>query len=1186
AFDFIDEYLEDVAQARARPLAHYLARYADHQVRIAREYLALQAPESEAEAAVVDPLHATTPADTDPRSKIGPYRVERELGRGGQGTVYLAEDIRIARRVALKVLASRFEGVSDERRRRFRREAAVIARLEHPSLCGIYEAELEGETPYIAMRYVEGETLAERIARAKDSPASETSQLPAQMTLPPRSALEIHGVLLFFERTARALHAAHEAGVIHRDVKPGNIVVAPDGTPVVLDFGLARDELSELPSLTQSDETFGTPAYMSPEQIQGPNDALDRRSDVYSLGVTLYETLTLRRPFDALPRASLYRAIESTPAPDVRSHNRALSEDVKVVLETALEKDPARRYTTALAFAEDLRRIREYEPIQARPASVPLRLARWSRRNPATVATILALSVGLAIALTLLASEQRALRVALERQLAERAALLVAEDPSAALALGIEAAELAQTSGEKRNYLTNMALFAALDACFLRHQLATPGDLSLQITDLAVSPDSRAVAAAVSDGRVYVWDIDTGRELAVLGATGQPLRVLCYSPDGAQLAAGGDAGRVSVWSTVTKALEHEIDVGAAVTCVSYRSDGARLLVGGKGAPATLVDTTTWSARATLEAERGVDLTGFTTSGRHLVTVAAAQADESARVSVWESDGGAHERTLASESRDVTALAFHPDVARDEFVVGSRAEIAFFSAASDVAPRAPIEIESRAAFLVFSPDGKQLVWSDDSDESARCELVNLETNVRSPLSGENARRVTSAAFSPDGRRFATASYDLTVRIWDAADARELSRFNSVYRMRSVAWALDGRRLVTHTNAYLAHVWYAVNRPDTMHLQGHRAAVRSVCFSPDGTHALSVSDDGTARVWNELGVGAPDPGREQHAIDHAGPVSFGCFRPDGRELLTVSRDGAQRSLVRRFLVRDAHEAGPPIELESEVRTAQYDATGERILTVSADGVARLWTSADGVLLYAIERAACARIAHDGEWLVVGGEHDALGVHRVRDGERVREIEFRSAGDVRHGVVDVALLPGGELVAACRDKTLRFFDSSSGKETRPEVVLFDPKSLSWSASGERLLVLGHSGGGAVRVQDLARGRAVVSLNKHDADVTCASFSPGGELVLSGSRDHTAYVWDAEDGRPSGRIRGKSALVCAALSSAGGPLRAITGWEDGSVTVWPVDPLPAAMQRKPRELSIGERQRESHLALPLRYK
>jgi tetratricopeptide (TPR) repeat protein len=270
------------------------------------------------------------------------------------------------------------------------------------------------------MRYVEGETLARRIARAqtREAPGSASVDLEspggsssgATMTTddapgtgsegaaPPRlSRDEIAANAAIVEKVARALHAAHELGVIHRDIKPANVMITPEGEPVLLDLGLARDESSDHHTLTKTGDVFGTPAYMSPEQLTGQRIRADRRTDVYALGATLYEALTLRRPFEAPTREALYQAILTEPPRDPRRINPRIPAELKVVIETALEKNRNRRYQTALALAQDLERVRKHEPIRARPAGPILRLRRWVQRRPATAAIIAGSVVALAL---------------------------------------------------------------------------------------------------------------------------------------------------------------------------------------------------------------------------------------------------------------------------------------------------------------------------------------------------------------------------------------------------------------------------------------------------------------------------------------------------------------------------------------------------------------------------------------------------------------------------------------------------------------------------------------------------------------------------------------------------------------------------------------------------------------------
>ena len=313
------------------------------------------------------------------------FQLTRELGRGGQGVVFLAEDELLGRLVALKMLSGG-AAVSRQVRERFRREAETAGRLEHPGICGVHEVGEHEGIPYIAMQYVRGITLADLVARARHADdgaglADEPDLNTTSTTLTGKNALG--DVLELFERIANALHAAHEAGLIHRDIKPGNVMITPEGQPVLLDFGLARDLDSDEPALTETGQVLGTPSYMSAEQLLGRRDQIDRRTDVYSLGAMLYECLTLRQPFEGPGFEQLYhQVLEGAPIPPRRLNPR-IPVDLATVVEVAMERDLERRYATARDLAEDLRRVRAFESIQAKPAGPVLRARKWIHRKPA-----------------------------------------------------------------------------------------------------------------------------------------------------------------------------------------------------------------------------------------------------------------------------------------------------------------------------------------------------------------------------------------------------------------------------------------------------------------------------------------------------------------------------------------------------------------------------------------------------------------------------------------------------------------------------------------------------------------------------------------------------------------------------------------------------------------------------------
>ncbi len=340
---------------------------------------------------------------------FGPFELRECLGRGGMGAVWRAVDQRLGREVALKQIhAHHFQSVP--LRVRFEREARAASRLDHPNLCTVFEhGEIDG-TPFLAMQLVAGESLAARVRAAADGRQAllpgMTQRAAGTGPCLVRARDDLDRLLLFAAVLADAMHHAHQQGLVHRDIKPANVMVTGDGAPVVLDFGLVRDAAVEH-SLTMSGDVLGTPHYMAPEQISG-STAVDARTDVYALGATLYELLALRPPFEGDSLAALQRAITAgRPAP-LRRLNSAVTPELAVVVATAMEVDPARRYPTAAALAEDLRRIVQRVPIAARPAPWWLRTLRWTQRNPVAATLLVAVSTGLLVTAWLLAETSAA----------------------------------------------------------------------------------------------------------------------------------------------------------------------------------------------------------------------------------------------------------------------------------------------------------------------------------------------------------------------------------------------------------------------------------------------------------------------------------------------------------------------------------------------------------------------------------------------------------------------------------------------------------------------------------------------------------------------------------------------------------------------------------------------------------
>jgi len=327
----------------------------------------------------VEPLAAYAPA---PGRRLGGYRLDRVLGQGGMGVVYLATEEALDRQVAIKVLHAAL-APSSTAVERFDREARAIARLRHPNLVSVYAVGHEHGVRYLAMEYIEGSSLAEVLSRSREH----------------GEKLEVTRVLRWGEQIARALTAAHAEGIVHRDVKPSNIRIAPDGQARLVDFGLAKDLRTSGATLTEA--FIGSPQYVAPEQIGRGGGEVDGRADVYGLGVVLYECLTGRTPFAGATLEQLLRRILEDEPPPLRLRRPEASRDVATVVHRALEKEPPRRYPAAGAFAEDLRALLELRPISARRPGPWETSRRWARRHRGASAALLTGAFVLALGGTL-----------------------------------------------------------------------------------------------------------------------------------------------------------------------------------------------------------------------------------------------------------------------------------------------------------------------------------------------------------------------------------------------------------------------------------------------------------------------------------------------------------------------------------------------------------------------------------------------------------------------------------------------------------------------------------------------------------------------------------------------------------------------------------------------------------------
>jgi WD40 repeat protein/serine/threonine protein kinase len=1079
-------------------------------------------------------------------STIGRFRIRGELGRGGYGIVFHAYDPQLGREVALKV--PRTEVVlTPELRERFLREARAAGILDHPNVVPVYDAGEVGLVCYIASAYCPGTTLDAWLkARAEPVPWQQAAALVATL--------------------AEAVHHAHAQGVVHRDLKPANVLLqtadrrrhrekqadpsAPaalvslqSAIPKITDFGLAKLRPLEPDTvaqqyLTQTGAIVGTPRYMAPEQAVGSSQAIGPAVDVHALGAILYEVLTGRPPFVADTILDTLEQVRShDPLPPTRLRPK-LPRDLETICLKCLHKDPARRYASAGDLALDLHRFLAGEPIHARPIRSWERVVKWARRRRAAAALVAVSSLA---SLLLLAGLVAGIIYETKRrekieQTAYFNAIASAEHEISAGNWGGGEELLEQCPQRLRGWEWH----------YLKRLRRTP-QVSLPVGeritmsgggfDLAFHPDGRLLAIPSSPNRIEVWDASSGRGKPLWTLRGHKDRVLslAFSPDGRRLASTSEDRTVCLWD-IPASGERQLPDGEP----------------GGSAPPPVVLTPSSILRSHKERVIAV---AWSPDGERLAS-ASGDNDRAGEVKVWDAAGGNLLQSFPAQAipNPVMHFAFSPDGRR---LASGSADYALkvWDLATGEALHTLRGHTEPVLNLTFSPDGRRLV-------SAGRDRLVMVWDLAGSRQGELAPRWTLPGFStstwamtlsPDGSRLAIGGpkADGNVRVYDMKTGKLLHTLMGDIRVISMAFSPDGRRLASAGSDCTVRLWDTTTGHEVLSLRGHDAMVGRVLFSPDGQRLASASADGTVRVWDASPFDASADRRTWTSGGHDGEFFGLAFSPDGRLLALASGDRS----IKLWDAQTGQEVRAFHGHTEPVLSVAISPDGRRLLSGSMDRTVKLWDIQTGKELRSIAAfkllVSSVVFRHDGKAFATASQQ-ALQIWDTQTGRllpppRLADPEFVSC------VVFSA--DGKYLATAGHTRTAKVWDTRShellcsfeGHQTSVFCVAFHPAGKYLASGGTDK---------DVKLWDRVSGQTLHTLLGHTDYLQSVAFSPDGKYLASAS-EKEVIVWDV---RRLGEIKKLPTLgrlvdriCCVAFSPDGRRLAAAGGYKGkGEVKIW----------------------------------